>query len=220
MTARRIALPLLALVAAIAVIGVNIAAGGADYNADEPADPCAVRNSGKVAAEIDPVAQQVVLAGVDKAACSLGVTRERLILALASPSDQNELVSELGMTKARLAQALKQGMHDGIADLRKRGELPKTSALLPDIIDQLDLGAAGSLAGAIPDSVIDEVLPLDAVLDRAVDKIDFEQLLDQLTDPDQLVPELRKAIQDAAIEEARARITEQIGDSGLGSIFN
>lgn len=219
MTPRRIALPLVALLAAIAVAGANIAAGGADYNADEPADPCVVRDTGTVPPEIDPVAQQVVLAGVDKAACSLGVTRERLILALASPSDQNELVSELGTTKTQLARTLKQGMHDGIADLQKRGEVPKASALLPDIIDQLDLGAAGSLAGAIPDSVIDNVLPTQAVLDRAVDKIDFEQLLSQLTDPDQLEPQLRKAILDAAIEEARARITEQLG-SGLGGLFD
>jgi hypothetical protein len=217
---RKLSLPLAALIAVIAVIGVNLAAGGADYNADKPADPCVARKAAPVAPQIDPVAQQVVLTGLDEAACSLGISRERLLLALASPSDQDELIADLGTTKAQLAQTLKAGMKKGIEKLDKSGRLPKVSALLPDIIKELNLGAAGSLVNAIPDSVVDEVLPTADVLQRAADKIDYVRLLGQLSDPDQLEPQLRKAIQDAAIEEVQARITDQLGNSGLGGILN
>jgi hypothetical protein len=217
---RKLMLPLAAVVLVIAVVGVNIAAGGADYNATKTADPCVPRKTAPVPPQIDPVAQQVVLAGLDEAACSLGVSRERLLLALASPADQTQLLADLGTTKAQLAQTVKVGMKKGIERLDKEGDLPKASALLPDILDQLNLGSAGSLASAIPPSVIDSVLPTADVLQRAADKIDYVQLLGELSDPNQLEPQLRKAIQDAAIEEARARITKQLGDSGLGSIFN
>lgn len=220
MTARKLGLPVAALLLVIAVVAINISAGGADYDADKPADPCVPRKSAPVAPQVDPVAQLVVLAGLDEAACSLGVSRERLLLALASPSDQDELIAELGTTKAQLAQTLKAGMKKGIERLDKDGELPKTSALLPDIIEELNLGAAGALVDAVPDDVVDDILPTADVLQRAAEKIDYVQLLGQLSDPDQLEPQLRKAIQDAALQEVRARITEQLGDSGLGGILN
>ena len=220
MSSRKLMLPLAALLLVVAVVGINIAAGGADYNADKPADPCVARETAPVAPKIDAVAQQVVLAGLDEMACSLGISRERLLLSLASPSDQEELIAELGMSRAELAQELKAGMKKGIAKLAKSGDLPKVSALLPDIVDELNLGAAGDLANLIPDSVIDDVVPTEGVLQLAADRLDYEKLLTQLSDPEQLEPALKKAIQDAAIEEARARITEQLGNSGLGGIFN
>jgi hypothetical protein len=220
MSKRKLMLPFAALVLVVAVVAINIAAGGADYNADKPADPCMPRETAAVAPKIDAVAQQVVLAGLDETACSLGISRERLLLALASPSDQDELIAELETSKAELAQELKAGMKKGITKLGKSGELPKVSALLPDIVDELNLGPAGDLANLIPESVIDDVVPTEGVLQLAADRLDYEQLLTQLSDPDQLEPVLRKAIQDAAIEEARARITEQLGESGLGGIFN
>lgn len=210
-------LPIAAVCLALVVLGINLAAGGTEYRADEPADPCAGRTTAPIAPKIDDVSQQVVLTGLDEAACKLGVTRERLLLALVSPAEQDALVEDIGVTRPELSAALEDGIKSGIARLERERALPKVSAMLPEIVDQLDLGALGSLAGQIPDSVVDGLLPTAAVLTRAADKIDYEALLTDLQDPDRLESQLRDAIEQGAIDEARARITEQL--SSLRDFF-
>ncbi|HEX5910306.1 MAG TPA: hypothetical protein VFY44_07415, partial [Thermoleophilaceae bacterium] len=77
MRGRALALPLAALVLAVALLGWYVAAGGADYaEVDGAADPCAARASvdRPVAAELEALAERVVLVGLDETACKLGVS--------------------------------------------------------------------------------------------------------------------------------------------------
>ena len=61
--------------ASLALVGVYLALGGASYAPAAVADPCApreLRDQGGFA----QVAEQIVLSGLDGAACELGVSRE------------------------------------------------------------------------------------------------------------------------------------------------
>src|SRR3954467_7699820 len=77
------ALPLIAVLLVVAVLGVQVAAGGGDYVPRRPADPCAKRTVAPIQPHLEPVAERVVLLGLDRAACRLGISRERLVLRLA-----------------------------------------------------------------------------------------------------------------------------------------
>jgi hypothetical protein len=71
-----------ALVAAVALIGLQLARGGLGYGIPAPRDPC-VERPAFAGDGLDATAQRVALRGLDTAACRLGVTREALVLDLA-----------------------------------------------------------------------------------------------------------------------------------------
>jgi hypothetical protein len=206
MSPRGFAIIAAALGLSAGLVGVQLASGGADFVPQRAADPCQDRGrTGKH--DLEGLAETVVLTGLDEAACELGVTRERLLLALPSKEDRAELARETGTDDRGLARAIKDGMLTGVDRLEKTGELPKMSALLPSVADQL--GIPQSLAGLIPDSLVDELLPTADVLRRSLDQIDVNTVLADLDDGESLEPTLRDALVQGAIEEAK----EQIEDS-------
>jgi hypothetical protein len=208
-SARGATLIAVALALSVGLLGVQLASGGADFVPQRPADPC--QNRGLKAHDendLEALAEIVVLTGVDEAACKLGVSRERLLLALPSAKDRAELARETGTDEAGLERALKDGLRAGVERLDRSGQLPKTSALLPSVADQL--GVSKSLVGAIPDSVVDGLLPSDEVLRRAIDKIDMHSVLTNLDDRQSLESTLRKAITQAAIDEVKAKIKDAL----------
>ena len=126
---RALALPLIAVLLVAAVLGAQVAAGGGDYVPRRPADPCAPRAIPPIPAQLEPVAERIVLLGLDSAACRLGISRERLVLALA---DTRSLDPDA-------PAALKAGLRDAVDRLDREGRLPKVSQLLPEVLDQADL---------------------------------------------------------------------------------
>lgn len=215
----RIWLPLAALALVLVVVGVNVLAGGPSYGPDRPADPCRDRKTGAIEPELGAVAQRVVLTGLDESACRLDITRERLLLALASPQAQEQLVADLAIDRDELAETLSVGLNAGIARLERNRELPPVSALLPDILDELDLpGPVKTLAEQLPSSAVDGLLPTGPVLRRAAENVDYGKLLTELDDPDDLEPLLRDAIRQGAIDEARVRLRDKLA-GGLGDLF-
>ena len=190
-------LPLIAVALVVAVLGVEIAAGGGDYVPQRLADPCKPRPIPPVPPHLEPLAERIVLLGLDGAACRLGVTRERLVLEFA---DTDKL-------DPRVPAALKAGLHDGIDRLDREHKLPKVSALLPEALDQANLpGIANTLIRAVPDSAVDAALPTAPLLRRAADELDVEKVIAGLNDPDQIEAAVRKAILDAA----RKQIIDQL----------
>src|SRR5438270_5094595 len=138
---RRLALPLIAVLLVAAVLGVQVAAGGGDYVPRQPANPCAARPIPPIQPQLEPLAEQIVLLGLDSAACRLGVSRERLVLALADTRSLDP----------RAPAALKAGLRDAVERLDREGRLPKVSQLLPQALDQAHLpGIVKTLIGAIP----------------------------------------------------------------------
>ena len=70
---KRLALPLIAVVLVATVLVVQVAAGGAHYVPLRPASPCAPRPVPPIPAQLEPLAEQIVLLGLDSAACRLGI---------------------------------------------------------------------------------------------------------------------------------------------------
>jgi hypothetical protein len=169
-----------------AVLGIQVAAGGGDYVPARPADPCVTRSHAPVAAHLEALAERLVLSGLDETACARGVSRERLVLALA----EGDAVD---------ADALRAGLERGVD---RAGPLPPVSALLGEALDLSDLpGLAQDAIERIPDGVVDRLLPTRALLRRAIGALDVDAVLGDLDDPSRLEPVLRDAILRAARDQ-------------------
>ena len=179
---RRLALPLVAVLLVAAVLGVQVAAGGGHYVPRQPANPCISRPVPPIAPQLEPLAAQIVLLGLDRAACRLWISRERLVLALA---DTHSL-------DPRAPGALQAGLREGVDRLDREGRLPKVSQLLSDALDQTSLpGFAKTIIEAIPDRVVDNLLPTGPLLRQTVDQLDST---------------IRDAILQAALRQILARL--------------
>lgn len=194
---RRLALPLIAVLLVVAVLGVQLAAGGGHYIPLRPANPCAPRPVPPIPTQLEPLAEQIVLLGLDGAACRLGISRERLVLALA----------ETRSLDPRESAALKAGLVDAVDRLNREGRLPKVSQLLPQALDQAKLpGIVKTIIGAIPNGVIDNLLPTAPLLRQTVNELDVDRLLRQLDNPSQLDSALQSAILEAALRQILDRL--------------
>jgi len=193
----RLALPLIAVLLVAAVLSVQVAAGGGHYVPLRPANPCSPRPVSPIPAQLEPLAEQIVLLGLDSAACQLGISRERLVLALA----------ETRSLDPRESAALKAGLVDAVDLLDRQGRLPKVSQLLPQALDQANLpGIVKTIIEAIPDPVVDNLLPTAPLLHRTVDELDINRLLHDLNDPRQLNSGLQSAILRAALRQILDRL--------------
>jgi hypothetical protein len=194
---RGFALPGAAVLLVAAVLGIQIAAGGAHYAPLRPANPCTPRPIPTIAPRIEPLAEQVVLLGLDNAACRLGISRERLVLALAESRSR----------PAGVSGALKAGLRDAVDRLDREHRLPKVSALLPQMLSQAQLpGIAKTIIGAIPGGLIDSALPTGPLLRRTIDELDINRLLHDLGDPSRL----QSAIQAALLRAAGNQILNRL----------
>jgi hypothetical protein len=194
---KRLALPVIAVVLVAAVLGVQVAAGGGHYVPLHPANPCIPRPVALIPPRLEPLAEQIVLLGLDSAACRLAISRERLVLALADTRSLNP----------RVPAALKAGLRDAVDRLDREHRLPKVSQLLPQALDQTNLPAiAKTIIEAIPDGLIDNALPTAPVLRQTIDELDVTRLLQQLTDPRQLNSAVQSAILHAALHQILDRL--------------
>jgi hypothetical protein len=194
---RRLALPLIAVLLVAAVLAGQVAAGGGHYLPLGPANPCTPRPVSPIPPQLESVAEQIVLVGLDSAACRLGTSRERLVLSLAETRSLNP----------RQAAALRAGLADAVDRLDRQGRLPKVSALLPQALAQANLpGIVKTIIEAIPASVVDGLLPTAPLLRQTVDGLDINRLLHELGDPRQLNSALQSAILQAALHQILDRL--------------
>jgi hypothetical protein len=117
-----------ALAAALAVPAIYLAAGGGGYEPTPVADPCAPREW-RDPEGIEDSAQQFALSALDGAACELGVSRETLAVALASPESRAEFAAEYGIDDAELEAAVRAGLRRGIDDAEAAGVLSPVVAV-------------------------------------------------------------------------------------------
>ncbi len=194
---KRLALPLIAVLLVAAVLGVQVAAGGGHYVPRRPANPCAPRPVPPIPPQLEPLAERIVLLGLDSAACRLGISRERLVLALADTRSLDP----------RAPAALKAGLRDAVDRLDREGRLPKVSQLLPEALDQAGLpGIVKTIIGAIPAGLVDNALPTAPVLRRTIDELDVTRLLHELNDPGRLESAVQSAILHAALRQILDRL--------------
>jgi hypothetical protein len=111
---------LAALLASIALVGVHVALGGGDYEPAPPPDPCAIRapdaQNGTTA-----TLERVGLTALAASACELGVSRERLLLALTGEED-------IGVSGERRTQAFRAGVRKALEEEARAGRIGATEA--------------------------------------------------------------------------------------------
>jgi hypothetical protein len=194
---RAFVLPTIAVVLVAAVLGIELAAGGAAYGPRPSADPCQPRPLPAARSGLDPLLEEIVLVGLDNAACRLGVSRERLVLSLAASQTMDPAAPA----------ALKAGLRDAVDRLDRAGRLPKASQLLPEVLHRANLpGIVTSAIGLVPDSVIDSTLPTAPLLRRTIDGLNVTALLGEFGDPSRLQSSIESALLRAAEGEIVARL--------------
>lgn len=131
-----------ALLAAIALVGIYLAAGGASYTPEKPQDPCKHR-AWRNPEGLQEIAEQFTLSALDGAACQLGVSRETLARALATPESRERFSRRYGIDDAELARAIRAGLLRAINDAEQAGALsPFLAAPLRDTVRSVPLDQA------------------------------------------------------------------------------
>ena len=133
------------IAAMLVLVGLYLGLGGASYAPAKVADPCVTR-SWRSPHGFEAVAEQIVLSALDGAACRLHVSREDMVLALASRDHRQEFVREHGITNAELESLVRTGLKRSIDDAQNAGALNGT--------------LAGLLRGVVGNLPIDELLDL------------------------------------------------------------
>jgi hypothetical protein len=197
MNARALAFPVVAAVLVSGVLGVQLANGGGDFVPARSAPPCAHRAVTSVSTGIEGLSEQLVLIGLDGAACRLHVTREALALDLAesrTPTDAQ-------------VNAVRAGLLDAVNRLKAEGKLPPASQLTDEALDNSNLnGLVKAAIRALPDSLINSLLKTDDVLRRTINDLDIRSMLTNLNDPDQLSQQINAAVTKAVEESLAARL--------------
>ena len=134
-----------AIVSALALVGVYLAAGGSSYTPEKSQDPCQHRAWSNPEG-LQEIANQFSISALDGAACKLGVTRETLARALATPEARERFAERYGIDDAKLARAIRAGLVRAIDDAEDAG------ALSPLI--------AGPLRGTVQDIPLDQAIEL------------------------------------------------------------
>jgi hypothetical protein len=142
----------LATGAAVALVGVYLALGGASYSPAAVADPCAAREL-RDPEGFEQVAEQIVLSALDGAACELGVSREEVVLAFSSRASLERFAQEHGRSKATLETLVRTGL-DRALDDAERTQL-------------LDPGTADLLRGLVARVRVEQLLDLLELLPRS-----------------------------------------------------
>lgn len=131
--------------AAVALVAVYVALGGASYAPAEVADPCAARDW-RDPQGVEAAVEQIALSALDGAACELGVSREEIVLALASRPSLERFAREQGISNAELEELVRSGLERAVDDAEQA-----------DAIDPLIANLLRGVARRLP---VDELLDL------------------------------------------------------------
>ena len=132
------------------LIAAYLALGGASYAPAKVADPCATRDW-RDPEGLEAVAQQIVLSGLDGAACRLDVSREDIVLAFASRESLAAFARENEISSAELEELLRSGLIRAVDDAVRAGALDTGIAdQLRAIVRRISLVELLDLVGRLP----------------------------------------------------------------------
>lgn len=131
-----------AIVASLILVGVYLAAGGSSYAPVKTQDPCKERQW-RNPEGLEQLAEQFSLSALDGAACELGVSRETLARALATPASRERFTQRYGIDDAELARAIRAGLLRAVNDAERAGALsPLLAAPLRATLRQIPVDQA------------------------------------------------------------------------------
>ena len=136
--------------AAVALVGVYLALGGASYAPAAVADPCAAREL-RDPEGFEQVAEQIVLSALDGAACELGVSREEVVLAFSSRASLERFAQEHGESTEELESLVRAGLSRALDDAERAQLLdPRIVALLRGVVARVPIEQLLDLLERLP----------------------------------------------------------------------
>ena len=131
-----------AVVASLVLVGAYLAAGGSSYAPEKTQNPCKPRPWSNPQS-LGEIANQFTNSALDGAACKLGVSREALARALATPEGRKRFAEKYGIDDEKLAQAVRAGLLRAVDDAEEAGALsPLLAAPLRETLQRIPLQEA------------------------------------------------------------------------------
>jgi hypothetical protein len=131
-----------AAAASLALVFAYLAAGGSSYEPAKVQNPCKPR-PWRSPEGLGQIAEQFSLSALDGAACKLGVSRETLARALATPASRERFTRRYGIDDAELARAVRAGLLRAVDDAERAGALnPLLAAPLRATLRQIPIDQA------------------------------------------------------------------------------
>jgi hypothetical protein len=131
-----------AIVASLVLVGAYLAAGGSSYEPEKVQNPCKPRPWSNPQS-LGQIANQFTISALDGAACKLGVSRETLARALATPEARARFAKKYGIDDEKLAKAIRAGLLRAVDDAEEAGALsPILVAPLRETLKQIPLDQA------------------------------------------------------------------------------
>jgi len=130
------------IVASVLLVGAYLAAGGSSYEPEKTQDPCKPREWTNPQS-LGQIANQFTISALDGAACQLGVSRETLARALATPEARRRFTERYGIDDEKLARAVRAGLVRAVDDAEEAGALsPLLAAPLRETLQRIPLEQA------------------------------------------------------------------------------
>lgn len=131
-----------AVIASLVLVGAYLAAGGSSYEPEHVQNPCKPRPWSNPQS-LGEIANQFTNSALDGAACKLGVSRETLARALATPEGRKRFTERFHITDAKLAEAIRAGLIRAVDDAEEAGALsPILAAPLRESLQNIPLKQA------------------------------------------------------------------------------
>jgi hypothetical protein len=130
------------IVASLLLVGIYLAAGGSSYEPKQVQDPCKPRPWSNPQG-LSEIANQFSNSALDGAACRLGVSRETLARALATPEARERFTRKYGIDDEKLAKAVRAGLVRAVDDAEEAGALsPLIAVPLRETVQRIPLEQA------------------------------------------------------------------------------
>jgi hypothetical protein len=130
------------VVVSLVLVGAYLAAGGSSYTPEKVQNPCEPRPWSNPQS-LGEIANQFTVSALDGAACKLGVGREALARALATPEGRERFKQKYNITDRKLAQAVRAGLVRAVDDAEEAGALsPLIAGPLRDAVQRVPLKQA------------------------------------------------------------------------------
>ena len=130
------------IVASLILVGAYLAAGGSSYEPEKVQDPCKPRPWSNPQS-LSEIANQFSVSALDGAACQLGVSREELAQALATPEARERFKQKYGIDDEKLAKAVRAGLVRAVDDAEEAGALsPLLAVPLRETVQRIPLEQA------------------------------------------------------------------------------
>lgn len=128
------------MAAAGALVITYLLFGGGSYKPLDLADPCKPRPVAR-AEGFEEISQQLLLSGLDGAACRLRVTREELALALSGEESRDRFAREHRISQEALEAAVRSGLSRAVVDAERAGRVSQAQAsLLQSAVQAVPIG--------------------------------------------------------------------------------